>query len=44
VYVAALVLLGAFTAEDRALARRLVPRRLRSRPGFSGSVVSPPDR
>jgi O-antigen/teichoic acid export membrane protein len=29
VYVAALVLLGAFTAEDWALARRLLPRRLR---------------
>ncbi|MFQ5595930.1 MAG: oligosaccharide flippase family protein, partial [Anaerolineae bacterium] len=31
VYVTALVLLGAFTAEDRALARRLVPDRLRNR-------------
>lgn len=29
VYFAALVLLGTFTAEDRALARRLLPRRLR---------------
>ncbi|MFQ5854803.1 MAG: oligosaccharide flippase family protein [Anaerolineae bacterium] len=29
VYVAALVMLGAFTPEDRALARRLLPRRLR---------------
>ena len=31
VYVVALVLLGAFTAEDRALMRRLLPQRLRGR-------------
>ncbi|RME48892.1 MAG: hypothetical protein D6791_02250, partial [Chloroflexi bacterium] len=31
VYIAALVLLGAFTAEDRDLARRLLPQRLRGR-------------